>query len=481
MAWTRFTSRPGHTFFYASQIATTTQVELKSRIQALLKASQKVLWRCPLASPVAGRKKFVTIRESPSSKFIATDIQPDCVTYTQTVALDISAIQTALQQDGLDGWLLYDFHGSNPIAGAVVEVDSRTKMTTRRWYCLIPATGSPQSLMHAIEPTSLAHVPGKHFLYADHNQLQEGLRTLLAGTKVLAMEYSPSGAIPYISRVDAGTIDAVRAMGIEVVSSGDLVQRFEATWSKAQLTSHESASDKLHRIKDKAFALISERLESSTLDEFELQQVMMTWFKDEKLVTDSPPVVAVKESTGNPHYMPTKQRCRPIEKGDIVLLDLWGKLDQPGSVFADITWVAYTGANVPAEYVRVFELVRAARDAAIGLVQASNLTGKDLRGWQVDRAARDVISAEQMGQYFVHRTGHSLGASVHGNGVHMDNYETHDDRRLLPGTGFTIEPGIYQKAFGIRSEINMYVGESAAWVTGPLQNKIVSLTANGSE
>ena len=398
--------------------------------------------------------------------------------YTQPMALDIQAIQAALRQDGLDGWLLYDFHGSNPIAQAVVQVDSTTKLTTRRWYYLIPSTGEPRSLMHAIEPTSLSHLPGTHGLYAGHQQLQDGLSKLLNGCQVLAMEYSPLGAIPYVSRVDAGTVDAVRALGVSVVSSGDLVQRFEAVWDEDELATHQAASDRLYRIKDRAFAFIRERLESSEpVSEFEVQQTMVGWFGDAGLVSDSPPVVASQQSSGNPHYLPTEQQCRPIEHDNIVLLDLWGKLDTPGSMYADITWMGYTGPQAPPELVAVFDVARAARDAAIARVQHASRAKEDLRGCQVDRAARDVIDAAGMGQHFVHRTGHSLGESVHGNGVHMDDYETHDDRRLLPGTGFTIEPGIYQEAFGVRTEINMYVGQRDAQVTGPVQTEIVPLAS----
>lgn len=398
------------------------------------------------------------------------------VTYTQSVVFDLPAIQGALQEDNLDGWLLCDFHGSNPIACAVVQVDSTAKLTTRRWYYLIPATGEPRSLMHAIEPTSLAHLPGTRTLYADHQQLQDGLSKLLTGCGILAMEYSPNGAIPYISRVDAGTVDAIRAFGVTIVSSGDLVQRFEAVWDDAALATHHAASYRLYEIKDRAFALIRERLEAATpVSEFEVQQAMVGWFRDAELVTDSPPVVASQQSSGNPHYLPTAQEHRRIEHGNIVLLDLWGKLDTPGAVFADITWMGYAGAGVPSEYSAVFDLARAARDAAIARVKDASATGEDLRGWQVDRAAREVIDAAGMGQFFIHRTGHSLGESVHGNGVHMDDHETHDDRRLLPGTGLTIEPGIYQDAFGVRTEINMYVGHHDAQVTGPVQTEIAPL------
>ena len=392
------------------------------------------------------------------------------------MSLDIAAIQAALLEDDLDGWLLYDFHGSNPIARGVARLDSTGKLTTRRWFYLIPSTGEPRSLVHVIEPSSLAHLPGSRTLYADREALSAGLASIVKGCRRVAMEFSPLAAIPYISRVDAGTVDLVRALGIDVVSSGDLVQRFEAVWDDAALETHRDASARLYRIKDRAFALIGERLRSGTPShEFEIQQAMVGWFEEEELVTDCPPVVAAGESGGNPHYFPTASMSRPINPGDPVLIDLWGKLETRGAVFADITWMAYAGADVPDEYARAFGVAASARDAAVTLVRDAASTGRDLRGWEVDRAARDVIEQAGLGQYFVHRTGHSLGEAVHGNGVHMDDYETHDDRRLLPGTGFTVEPGLYFKTFGIRTEINVFFGPDDATVTGPVQTTIAPL------
>ena len=391
--------------------------------------------------------------------------------------LDMHAIQAALREDGLDAWLLYDFHGSNPIACTVVRIDP-TMLTTRRWYYLIPAKGEPRALMHAVESSSLTHLPGTHRLYAGHQQLRTEIEHLVAGSRTIAMEYSPNGAIPYISRVDAGTVDSIRALGVDVVSSGDLVQRFAAVWDDAALETHRTASTRLYRIKDQAFAMIRERLDSGApLNEYEVQQTMVGWFDREQLVSDSPPVVASQESSGNPHYLPTAGHSRPIEPGNIVLLDLWGKTEAVGSVYADITWMGYAGSDIPAEYARTFALACAARGAAIALVSQASSASQDLRGWQVDRAARNVIEAAGLGAYFVHRTGHSLGEAVHGNGVHMDDYETHDERRLLPGTGFTIEPGIYYERYGVRTEINMYVGQREAHVTGPVQSTLVPLAA----
>jgi len=394
-----------------------------------------------------------------------------------TAELDVAAVQTALRDEGLDGWLLYDFHGSNPIAAEVTGAGRRGgHLATRRWYYLIPAAGQPRGLVHAIERRVLAHLPGDVTIYAGREQLESGLRDLVRGVRRVAMEYSPGGAIPYVGRVDAGTIEHLRALGLDITSSGDLVQRFAATWDAAAVETHMQASERLYRIKDRAFAAIRERMAARTpTSEFDIQQLMTGWFRDEGLITDSPPIVAAAGNGGNPHYMPTAADHRPIRPGEMVLLDLWGKLDRAGAVFADITWVGYTGERPPERFVKVFEVVAAARDAAVTLVQRSVAAGQSLQGWQVDRAASTVLRSAGFGAHVLHRTGHSLGESVHGNGVNMDDYETHDDRRLLPGTGFTIEPGVYFDDFGVRSEINMIVRTHDAVVTGPLQTEILAL------
>ena len=390
--------------------------------------------------------------------------------------LPIDAVQRALTEDGFDGWLLYDFHGSNPIAARLAGLADGHKMATRRWYYLIPAKGEPRGLVHAIERHNLDGLPGAKRPYAGRKQLDDGLRELLSGLKRVAMEYSPANNIPYVSRVDAGTVEAVRQLGVDVGSSGDLVQRFEAVWTDEAYKTHVTASEALYRIKDRAFELVRERMRSgSAIDEFELQQQMVGWFKEEGLVTDDAPNVSAQEHAGDPHYSVDRGSSRAIRPNEMLLLDLWGKLPQPGAVFADITWVGYTGTTVPDEYVKAFAAARDGRDAAVKLVETSIRDGADLRGWQVDRACREVIDRAGFGAYFIHRTGHSLGEQVHGNGVHMDDYETHDDRRLIPGTGFTIEPGVYTDRFGVRTEINMFIGERDARVTGPLQTELVTL------
>jgi len=391
--------------------------------------------------------------------------------------IDIAAVQAALMADGVDGWLLYDFRGLNSIATAVTHInDQGGHLATRRWFYLIPAVGAPRGLVHAIEKNCLAHLPGTTERYAGRTQLEAGLARLLTGVRRVAMEYSPSCAIPYVARVDAGTVELVRQSGAEVVSSGDLVQRFSTVWDAPAVASHRDASERLHRVKDRAFDAVARRLrEGVATTEYDIQQLMAGWFRDEGLISDADPMVSVGPNAGNPHYLPTATVHRAIRRDDLVLLDLWGKLDAPGAVFADITWMGYTGHAVPERFGRAFATIRDARDAAVELVQSSVRAGRELRGWEVDRAAMTVLRDAGYADNILHRTGHSLGTTVHGNGVNMDDYETHDDRRLLAGSGFTIEPGVYFDDFGVRTEINMVVAPRDAAVTGPRQTEIAAL------
>ena len=394
------------------------------------------------------------------------------------MGLDIAAVQTALRADGLDGWLLYDFRGLNPIAGEVTGVGHQGgHLATRRWFYLIPAQGEPRGMSHAIERSALAHLPGTKQFYAGREQLETMLAGLVSGLQRVAMEYSPLCAIPYIARVDAGTIEMVRRAGItDIVPSGDLVQRFATLWDDAALATHVAASEALYRVKDNAFAAITERLRNGVpTTEYDIQQLMAGWFREYGLVADSDPNVSAAENAGNPHYLPTPDHHRAIQRQDLVLLDLWGKLDRPGAVYADITWIGFAGEQVPERYARAFATIAAGRDAGVALVQSRVAAGEDVRGWEVDRATSTVLREAGYGEQIWHRTGHSLGTSVHGNGVNMDDYETRDDRRLLAGTGFTIEPGVYFSDFGVRTEINMTVHAREARVTGPLQRSIVSL------
>ena len=391
------------------------------------------------------------------------------------MSFDLAGVQKALAGDGLDGWLLYDFHGSNPVAVKVAGLAG--KHTTRRWYYFVPASGAPRKLVHAIEPFVLDALPGQKTTYAGRHQLEQRVVDLLDGANVVAMEYSPECAIPYLSRVDAGTVDFIRRLGKRVVSSGDLVQRFEAAWNEAEIATHRAASERLYRIKDRTFEYVGARfLAGEALTEFAVQAQMLQWFKDEGLIADAAPIVAAQENAGNPHYAPTRDASRAVRPNELLLLDLWGKLDTAGSVYADITWTGFAGTP-PAEIATAFSVIVQGRDAAVAAVQAAVEAGKPIHGWEVDRATRDVIAAAGYGDRFIHRTGHSLGEEVHGNGVHMDDYETHDDRLLVPGTGFTIEPGIYTPTFGVRTEINMVVGARSADVTGPCQQELVRIAS----
>jgi Xaa-Pro aminopeptidase len=393
------------------------------------------------------------------------------------MSLDIAAVQNALAAEGLDAWLLYDFQGSNPVSYRLAGMGGGGHLATRRWFYLIPASGEPQGLVHAIERYNLDHLPGTKIVYAGRAQLHAGLTKLLAGRRRVAMEYSPNNAIPYVSRVDAGTVELVRSTGVAVVSSGDLIQQFEARWSDAAIATHRRASEKLYRIKDQAFQAVAKRLRDGVATtEFDIQQQMAGWFADEGLVAESAPNVSAQENAGNPHYLPTATHHRAIRPNELLLLDLWGKLATPGAVYADITWVGFTGDTVPDRMAQAFGAICRARDAAVDAVQNAARAGREIRGFEADRAARTVLIDAGFESAILHRTGHSLGENVHGNGAHLDDYETHDERRLMAGSGFTIEPGLYFKDFGVRTEINMVWTEKGPEVTGPRQKAILSLT-----
>ncbi len=390
--------------------------------------------------------------------------------------LNVAAVQEALRADGLDGWLLYDFQGSNPVSYRMAGMGGSGHLATRRWFYLIPATGEPRALVHAIERYNLDHLPGDKTVYAGREQLHAGLGTLLKGITRVAMEYSPNCAIPYVSRVDAGTIELVRGLGTEVLSSGDLIQQFEAFWDDAAIATHCQASEALYRIKDRAFESVARRLRDEVpTTEFDIQQQMVGWFADEGLIAESAPCVSAQENAGNPHYLASAAEHRVIRRNELVLLDLWGKLATPAAVYADITWIGFVGSSVPERMTKAFAAICDARDAAVSVVQDAARAGREVRGFEADRAARQVLQEAGLGDAIMHRTGHSLGENVHGNGAHLDDYETHDERRLLPGSGFTIEPGLYFKDFGVRTEINVVWTGNGPEVTGPRQASIVTL------
>lgn len=401
----------------------------------------------------------------------------------------IAAIQQALREAGLDGWLFYDFRGSDPLASRILKLDPSRHMT-RRWYYLIPAEGTPIKILHRIEPHVLDDVPGESRLYLSWQEQHECLRRALSGLgtgKVaaqapakIAMQYSPMNAIPYISRVDAGTIELVRSFGVEVVTSADLVQRFEAAWNQVQYATHCDAAAKLRQIVDEAFRRVREETgRGATLTEYDLQQDILGRIKALGMHTYFPPIAAVNAHSADPHYMPAVEGSAPIKKGDLVLIDLWAKGTAPGSMYGDITWTGFVGERVPARQAEVFSIVAAARDAAIAFVQNEVGVGRFPCGGEVDDVCREVIRKAGYGDRFIHRTGHSIGEEVHGNGANIDNLETKDGRRLLPHTCFSIEPGIYLPGdFGIRSEVDVYVTEHEAIVTGtPIQTAIVPILA----
>jgi Xaa-Pro aminopeptidase len=389
----------------------------------------------------------------------------------------IEAIQNELRAQGLDGWLFYDFHHRDPIAAHILGLESGG-LGTRRWFYLIPARGNPQKLVHRIESRALDALPGAKLVYAGLDELRRNLTRLLRRVKKVAMQYSPRNAIPYVSMVDAGTVELVRAHGCKVLTSADLVQKFEACWSAEQYRAHLTAGRVIDRVAQEAFLHAAQHVrEKSRLTEYDLQQWILAEFRAAGVVTEEPPIVAVGAHTADPHYEPLAAGSSAIRAGDLLLLDIWGKLNRPGSVYYDVTWVGYLGKKVPAEYAKIFSVVSEARDRVIAFVQKSLAAGRVLQGWQVDRIARDVIGNAGYAKYFVHRTGHNIGQQVHGNGANMDSLETHDSRQILSQTCFSVEPGIYLQKFGVRSEVNVYVDGQEARVTGPVQTGILPLLA----
>lgn len=390
----------------------------------------------------------------------------------------VTRIQQAIRdQPGLDGWLFYDFRHLDPIAYRVLLLDASLHVT-RRWYYWIPAEGAPIKLQHRIEPHVLDGLPGEARSYVSWREQQAILDSILHSANRIAMQYSPMNAIPYLSRVDAGTIDLVRSLNVEVVTSADLVQQFEAVWDETQLTSHRVAAEGLRAIVDEAFGFVGTSLaEQRELTEYKLQQYILSRMQARGLVTSSPPIAAVNAHSADPHYGPSSEGAAPIRPGDLVLIDLWAKQPGPGAVYADITWTGYVGQVVPARHQNVFQIVRQARDAAVTFVQSQVRGGAFPYGWEVDDVCRQVIQDAGYGKYFVHRTGHSIGEEVHGNGANIDNLETQDARRLLPCTCFSIEPGIYlPEEFGIRSELDVYLSSHDAMVYGqPVQTELVAI------
>jgi Xaa-Pro dipeptidase len=387
----------------------------------------------------------------------------------------LEQIQEALRDEGLDGWLFFDHHRRDPLAYRVLQFTPGS-MVTRRWFYYIPAFGEPRGLVHKIEAQTLAPLPGEHSLYAGWSTLVDGLKTLLSGGRRVAMQYSPNCAVPYVAMVDAGTVELVRGLGVEVVTSANLIQFFESRWSEEQLVMHLEAARKVDAIRRQAFDRVGAKLRAGErVTEWEMQQFILARFAEEALTTDHGPDVAVNANASNPHYEPKQEASAEIRRGDVLLMDMWAKLDRPEAVYYDITWVGFCGSEPPAKVERVFTVVRDARDRAIARVKDAVRDQRELRGFEVDDAAREHVRAQGFEEYFFHRTGHSIGTEVHGSGANMDNLETHDERRVIPWTCFSVEPGIYLPEFGIRSEVDVFVGDREARVTGEVQDKLVLL------
>jgi Xaa-Pro aminopeptidase len=397
------------------------------------------------------------------------------------MAMDLPALQRAIGEQGLDGWLLYDFRAQNPTAVAVLGLGGH--MLTRRWFYLIPARGTPTLLLHAIELLSFpSEIPGERRSYASWGSLHDELRRLIAdagGHHRLAMEYCPMAAIPYASRVDAGTLELVRSLGADVVSSADLVQQFLARYSPAQVESHVRAMKVIEAAKDGAFELIGRELRARRqISETDVQRFLLERFRDGDVTADHAPIVAVNGHAGDPHYVPSEKTPTPIRKGDTVLIDLWAVEPRPGAVYADITWMAFCGDSPSEKAASLFRIAADGRDLGLETIRRAWGEGRTLQGWQVDRVVRDHISAHGYGERFVHRTGHSIGTTaVHGDGANLDDLETHDTRTLVEGSVFSIEPGIYMadEGVGVRTEIDVVMTAAGPQVYSAIQQDLVRI------
>ena len=391
--------------------------------------------------------------------------------------MNLKKIQSALSQFDADGWLLYDFHNRDHIAYRVLGVDF-SKPCSRRWFCYIPRRGRPIKLVHAIEPRALDVFLGKKLIYRGHVELHAGLKQMLAGARRVAMQYSPQANVPTVSLTDAGTVELVRSLGVKVVSSAELVARIYSTIDARGFALHAEAGRKVQAIKDEAFALIFDAVRRGRkLHEWAVQQYILKRFGEAQLSCGhSAPIVAANEHAADPHFELTQQNSRPFKKNDRILLDIWAKVNAPGAIYYDITWCGYAGERVPDAYVKQFALAVRARDAAIGFVRTALEEGRNVRGWEVDKACRDVIADAGLERYFLHRTGHSIDTSVHGDGANIDSLETKDDRAILPSTCFSIEPGIYKNGIGVRTEVSVCVdAKNRVKIYGDVQRQLVTM------
>jgi Xaa-Pro aminopeptidase len=392
--------------------------------------------------------------------------------------MDLSAIQQALRERNIDAWLFYDHHHRDPIAYRVLGLPDGL-MVTRRWYYLIPAKGEPVKLVHKIESGHLDTLPGTKKQYAGWQELFDSLKQMLAAYRNVAMQYSPNNFVFTISMVDAGTADMIRGLGKNIVSAADLIAQFESTLTDEQIKSHFAARDVIDALTAEAFKEIGRRVRGGGTQEHEIQQWFMEAFQRENMVTDDAPIVAVNANSGNPHYEPSASRPVPIREGDFVLLDVWAKKNTPGAVFYDITWVGFVGKAASDRQREIFKIVSEARDIGVKTVQdaiaSPTSAAKPIAGWEVDQAVRSHIKKAKYGDYFIHRTGHSIATEVHSNGANMDDLEIHDERRILPNSLFSIEPGIYLPEFGVRLEVDVLVRPRSAEVTGKIQREIVTI------
>ena len=389
--------------------------------------------------------------------------------------MNLEALQAALREQEIDGWLFYDHHGRDPLAYRVLGLPPAVHVT-RRWYYFVPAKGEPRKLVHRIEAGKLDALPGTKQVYSSWQELEAELLAMLEGQTRLAMQYSPRNSIMYVSMVDAGTVELLRSWGKEIVSSADLISQFEAVLSEKQIRSHYAAQAKIDAILPAAWQWLRSELDAGRdPTEYGMQQWLTEQMAREGLLWDNRPNVSVNENSADSHYEPTAARSRVIRDGDFLLVDIWGRLQEPGTTFYDITWTATVGREPREREQAVFAAVRDARDAAIRLVQEGFAAGRAVAGWEPDAAARTVIRDAGFGPYFTHRTGHNIAMEIHGSGAHLDDFETHDVRRLLPHTCFSVEPGVYLESFGIRSEVNMMTSATEAVVTGRIQRELLRI------